>query len=89
MLGCDTYVFPTIQMGVLGIRHDQQTITRLLDTTPKDSRLAITSPYLNLTDEYIDLILQGNGKANIDIITASPKVFHIIPIVNRLSLWSR
>jgi CDP-diacylglycerol--glycerol-3-phosphate 3-phosphatidyltransferase len=68
----DTFIFPTIQMGVFSIRQDEEVCSFLLQNALPNSQLFITSPYLNLTENYKNCILRS--KANVTILTASPKV---------------
>lgn len=48
----DTYIFPTIQMGIFNIRNDENIISYLLNHLTTKSKLFISSPYLNFTKNY-------------------------------------
>eukprot|EP01133_Synstelium_polycarpum_P000453 gene453-541_t len=65
-----SWIFPTIQMGPFSIRHDEVVTSHIFENIPASSKLYITSPYFNLTSNYLELILQGRPK--LDIITCSP-----------------
>ncbi|GAM24768.1 hypothetical protein SAMD00019534_079430 [Acytostelium subglobosum LB1] len=66
-----TWIFPTIQMGLFNIRHDEQCTSYMFESVPPTSKLYITSPYFNLTKNYLRLLL--SGKPAMDIITCSPE----------------
>ncbi|EGG17064.1 phosphatidylglycerophosphate synthase 1 [Cavenderia fasciculata] len=66
-----TWIFPTIQMGPFNIRHDEVCTSYIFNTVPRESLFYITSPYFNLTKNYLQLIMQGRPK--LDIITCSPE----------------
>jgi len=66
-----TWIFPLLQMGPLGIIHDEIITSYLLRSVQPGSICYISSPYFNLTQRYAKLILNGTG--NIEIITADPK----------------
>ncbi|KAL2622531.1 hypothetical protein R1flu_002736 [Riccia fluitans] len=69
----DTLCFPTIQMGPLGIRQDEQCTTALLRGLPSGTHLQLASPYFNLTPEYEDVLLEVAERNIVDILTASPR----------------
>ncbi|KAN0035835.1 hypothetical protein ACTA71_005126 [Dictyostelium dimigraforme] len=66
-----TWIFPTIQMGPFNIRQDEVVTSHIFESVPMDSKFFITSPYFNLTENYLNLIL--TGKPKLDIITCSPQ----------------
>jgi len=66
-----TWIFPTIQMGPFNIRQDEVVTSYIFDSVPLHSKFYITSPYFNLTNNYLQLILRGKPK--LDIITCSPQ----------------
>lgn len=71
----DTWLFPTLQIGPVGIDHDSTVTSSILQNAPPESTLHITSPYFNFSESYSNLIL--NGSSNVDVIVASPQVcFH-------------
>lgn len=69
----DTMVFPSLQMGLLGVRQDQQYLSALLSLC-QDSSLEFTlsSGYLNFPTALIDQML--SSKAKFSVLTASPQV---------------
>jgi len=72
--GVDTWVFPTVQMGPLGIRQDEQTLLWLLKQLPSGADLHLSSPYFNLTPAYEEAILEAAREKSVHILTGSPKV---------------
>lgn len=68
----DTWLFPTIQFGPAHICHDEGVLTDLLIEFDINSKLSITSPYMNFTSKYTDILLH-KCLSNISIITASPQ----------------
>ncbi|XP_074648127.1 CDP-diacylglycerol--glycerol-3-phosphate 3-phosphatidyltransferase, mitochondrial-like [Tubulanus polymorphus] len=71
--GIDTWVYPLIQMGPLGIKDDEIVTRVLMSSASAESRLYLASGYFNLTSDYMNVIL-NNSKAKYDIIMASPQV---------------
>lgn len=63
----DTWIVPSLQMGQLGIRHDEDVTEHLLKTS--ETKIEMCSAYFNFPKKYQDLVLNRN---NTDIITASP-----------------
>ena len=64
---CDTWIFPSIQMGTLGINHDSELTTRLLEKAPEDSTFKFGTGYFNLTQEYLHVIMHKT-KAKFDLV---------------------
>ncbi|EDW24955.1 GL23108 [Drosophila persimilis] len=54
--GADTWVFPLLEMGQIGIHHDSVVTKRLLSSCIAGSRLKLATGYFNLTQEYMDTI---------------------------------
>ncbi|KAH8258271.1 hypothetical protein KR038_009077, partial [Drosophila bunnanda] len=52
----DTWVFPLMEMGQIGIHHDSVVTKRLLSNCVAGSRLKLATGYFNLTQEYMDTI---------------------------------
>ncbi|KAH8278715.1 hypothetical protein KR018_007593, partial [Drosophila ironensis] len=52
----DTWVFPLLEMGQIGIHHDSVVTKRLLSSCVAGSRLKLATGYFNLTQEYMDTI---------------------------------
>ena len=71
---CDTWVFPSVQMGNLRIYQDELLTTKFLDHTGNDpaSRIVFGTGYFNLTDDYMRKIID-KSKSKFSIICAHPK----------------
>ncbi|XP_062122488.1 CDP-diacylglycerol--glycerol-3-phosphate 3-phosphatidyltransferase, mitochondrial [Drosophila sulfurigaster albostrigata] len=52
----DTWIFPLLEMGQLGIHHDSVVTKQLLSNCIAGSRLKLATGYFNLTQEYMDTI---------------------------------
>ncbi|KAM8704719.1 hypothetical protein ACLKA7_009213 [Drosophila subpalustris] len=52
----DTWVFPLVEMGQIGIHHDSVVTKQLLSKCIAGSRLKLATGYFNLTQEYMDTI---------------------------------
>lgn len=63
----DTWIIPTLQMGQLGIRHDEDVTEHILKKT--NTKIEICSAYFNFPYKYQELVL---NRDNTSIITASP-----------------
>ncbi|KAJ8942806.1 hypothetical protein NQ314_009943 [Rhamnusium bicolor] len=68
----DTWIFPMVQMGQLGIEHDAQITDKILAEAPPGSKLEIATGYFNLTAQYMDTLIQ-RSQAQCDILMAHPK----------------
>ncbi|KAH7295162.1 hypothetical protein KP509_27G035600 [Ceratopteris richardii] len=69
----NTWVFPTIQIGSLGIYQDELCILWMLENLPARSCVHFASAYLNLTKEFQAALIQGSINKCFKIITASPQ----------------
>lgn len=67
----DTWIFPLIEMGQLGIHHDSVVTKKLLSASMQNSKLQLASGYFNLTDDYMNT-LTDNCLANCNILMAHP-----------------
>ncbi|XP_030376035.1 CDP-diacylglycerol--glycerol-3-phosphate 3-phosphatidyltransferase, mitochondrial [Scaptodrosophila lebanonensis] len=67
----DTWVFPLLEMGQIGIHHDSVVTKRLLASCNSGSRLKLATGYFNLTQEYMDTITH-NCLAQCSILMAHP-----------------
>lgn len=67
----DTWVFPLVEMGQIGIHHDSIVTEKLLSKAVPDSRINLTTGYFNLTQVYMDT-LATKCQANCDILMAHP-----------------
>ena len=69
----DTWIVPTVQAGPLHIRQDEEIVCHFLGKyLDNDCSMFVSSPYLNFTENYQNLILSSKSK-QVEIITASPK----------------
>lgn len=72
---CPTFALPIIQMNCLGIRDDFTYTSKLMSSCPPGSSLRLASGYFNLTNEYIDILLnQSAKKVNCNVLMASEPV---------------
>ena len=60
-------------MGPLGIHVDSTATEALIESAPLDAQICLASGYFNLTQNYMDVILD-KSKADFQILMASPKV---------------
>ncbi|KAF7989769.1 hypothetical protein HCN44_008443 [Aphidius gifuensis] len=67
----DTWVFPLIQMGQLGIRYDSDITLNLLKNAQPGSLLRLATSYFNLTSDYSNALLK-NCQASCELLTAHP-----------------
>nr|XP_019014884.1 CDP-diacylglycerol-glycerol-3-phosphate 3-phosphatidyltransferase [Kwoniella pini CBS 10737]OCF53665.1 CDP-diacylglycerol-glycerol-3-phosphate 3-phosphatidyltransferase [Kwoniella pini CBS 10737] len=73
----DTWFWPVIQSGVLGIKEEEKTLMKVwnakMHVRPQDGQVKIdlTSGYFGLYKEYKKQVL--DSPANVDVIAASPK----------------
>lgn len=68
----DTVVYPLVQMGQVGVLHDQRATERLLHSLEADSMTYLASGYFNMPASYTDIVLQSPGKWS--VLAASPQV---------------
>ena len=66
----DTYVYPSIQFGFVGMQQDERLTMKLLESFSQGSNVCFTSGYFNIIDAYSSRILKNF--ADFDIVTASP-----------------
>ncbi|KAB0793573.1 hypothetical protein PPYR_13193 [Photinus pyralis] len=69
--GYDTWVFPLVQMGQLGINQDACVTKRLLAEAPSGASLCIATGYFNLTWDYMDTLVT-KCFANCKLLMAHP-----------------
>ncbi|XP_026693645.2 CDP-diacylglycerol--glycerol-3-phosphate 3-phosphatidyltransferase, mitochondrial [Ciona intestinalis] len=67
---CDTFIYPSLQLGCVGITQDENLTKTLLKLLPENTQTYFTSGYFNITNEYSKLIL--DNKSQFDILVASP-----------------
>ena len=68
----DTWIFPLLQMAPFGIRTDEKLTRSFLATADKDTTVYLGSGYFNLTEGFIDTII-NYSKADFKILSASPE----------------
>ena len=73
----DTWVFPTVQMGSLGIFQDETCFLWLLANLPLGSCVHFASAYFNLTKEFQTALLRSSTDKVFRILTAAPQVVHL------------
>ena len=64
----DTWIFPSVQMGSMGINHDSELTTKLLESAPENSTFKFGTGYFNLTQEYLHVIMH-KSKAKFDLVS--------------------
>lgn len=69
----DTWIFPLVQMGQLGVYKDDITTRYILSSLPANSELTLATGYFNLTEDYMNSILQ-TAQPNVHILMAHPLV---------------
>ncbi|MCO5559067.1 hypothetical protein L7F22_012659 [Adiantum nelumboides] len=69
----NTWVFPTIQFGSLGVYQDELCILWLLANLPAGSCVHFASAYFNLTKEFQAALIQASMDKCFKIITAAPQ----------------
>ncbi|XP_055385153.1 CDP-diacylglycerol--glycerol-3-phosphate 3-phosphatidyltransferase, mitochondrial [Condylostylus longicornis] len=70
-LDADTWIFPLIEMGQLGIHHDSIVTKKLFSSSVPGSLFKLATGYFNLTDEYMNTI-QNDCFAQCSILMAHP-----------------
>lgn len=69
----DTWLFPLVQMGQLGIEQDVTITEKLLSDAPVGTTLNMSTGYFNLTNLYMTTIIK-KSKARCNILMAHPEV---------------
>ncbi|XP_058811810.1 CDP-diacylglycerol--glycerol-3-phosphate 3-phosphatidyltransferase, mitochondrial isoform X2 [Topomyia yanbarensis] len=67
----DTWIFPLIEMGQLGVHHDSLVTKGLLSGCLPDSKLKLATGYFNLTETYMET-LTNDCEAQCSILMAHP-----------------
>nr|CAG4641823.1 EOG090X08SX [Eurycercus lamellatus] len=67
----DTWIFPFVQMGQLGIFMDNICTAKILENVPYDAELCLATGYFNLTQEYMNSLLDV-AQPNVHILMAHP-----------------
>nr|CAG4637887.1 EOG090X08SX [Chydorus sphaericus] len=69
----DTWIFPLIQMGQLGVFMDNICTAKILEKAPPDAELYLATGYFNLTQDYMNSLLNVS-QSNVHILMAHPSV---------------
>lgn len=70
-----TFALPIIQMNCFGIRDDLTYTSKLMSSCPPGTSLRLASGYFNLTNEYMDILLNQSAKqVNCNVLMASEPV---------------
>ncbi|XP_022916685.1 CDP-diacylglycerol--glycerol-3-phosphate 3-phosphatidyltransferase, mitochondrial [Onthophagus taurus] len=69
--GYDTWVYPLVQMGQLGVKQDAFVTECLLANAPTSTKLYIATGYFNLTHRYMQTIIY-NSNAQCKLLMAHP-----------------
>eukprot|EP00698_Gefionella_okellyi_P014117 TRINITY_DN3901_c0_g1_i3.p1 TRINITY_DN3901_c0_g1~~TRINITY_DN3901_c0_g1_i3.p1 ORF type:complete len:253 (+),score=47.02 TRINITY_DN3901_c0_g1_i3:799-1557(+) len=69
----DTYLFPTIQFGPVGIAQDSMMTTSILRLLEPGWHVRLASAYFNFTAWYTDELLRTENGGDVDILCASPE----------------
>lgn len=67
----DTWIFPLIEMGQLGIHHESIVTKKLFSSSLPDSKINLSTGYFNLTENYMDTII-NDCAATCNILMAHP-----------------
>ena len=78
----DTWIFPFVQMGQLGIFKDNIYTEKIFKTVPLNAELSLATGYFNLTQSYMDSIL-NMSQPNVHILMAHPTVSNSIFLFKR------
>ncbi|GAB1598081.1 CDP-diacylglycerol--glycerol-3-phosphate 3-phosphatidyltransferase, mitochondrial-like isoform X2 [Argonauta hians] len=71
-INADTFVYPLLQMGPLGIFDDEEITKHLLRSASQEDEILMASGYFNLTDHYLKLMLE-KCPSRFKILMASPE----------------
>jgi len=69
---CDTVVFPTIEMGQLGIKQDSVVTSKILRNGAQGGIFYFATGYFNLTDSYM-MDMMDSEQSNYSILMAHPE----------------
>jgi len=67
----DTWIFPLVEMGQLGLHHDSHVTTRLFETALPGSVIHLATGYFNLTRQYTASVISHSAAAY-NILMAHP-----------------
>ena len=69
--GQRAWVYPLLQMGPWGVRHDETATVELFSALEQGSRVYLTTAYFNLTATYSEAVLRSEAAFN--LLLASPQ----------------
>lgn len=67
----DTWVFPLVEMGQLGVHHDSVVTTMIMETALPHSTVHLATGYFNLTQNYMSSIVE-HSSAKYNLLMAHP-----------------
>ena len=67
----DTLVYPSVQIGCLGLQQDERFTSAMLREFRRGHKVAFTSGYFNITEQYAEAV--AASEADFDIVIASPE----------------
>lgn len=70
--GFDTWIFPLVQMGQLGVVQDVQVTARIFGDALPGTRMNIATAYFNLTHDYVRSLI-FKSKAECNLLMAHPE----------------
>ena len=68
----DTLIYPTVQMGQLGVRQDSEVTSKVLASGEAGGTFHFGSGYFNLTEEYCHQMMHST-KADFQVLMAHPE----------------
>lgn len=69
----DTWIFPLVQMGQLGVVQDVQVTAKIFGDALPGTRMNIATAYFNLTHDYVRSLI-FKSKAECNLLMAHPEV---------------
>jgi len=69
----DTYIFPTVQMGLFNINQDCDITSEILQSGAKNSTFHFATGYFNLIERYMQDIIQTATKSSYNLLMAHPE----------------
>lgn len=81
--GADTWIFPLVEMGQIGIHHDSVVTKKLLQSPLNGSELKLATGYFNLTQDYMD-ILTSQCLAQCSLLMAHPNVSFYLSLILKI-----
>eukprot|EP01121_Diplochlamys_sp_Union-15-3_P010373 TRINITY_DN2902_c0_g1_i3.p1 TRINITY_DN2902_c0_g1~~TRINITY_DN2902_c0_g1_i3.p1 ORF type:complete len:436 (-),score=55.41 TRINITY_DN2902_c0_g1_i3:29-1336(-) len=70
-LNHDTWIAPSVQMGVANINDEHETTIALLKNCASDEKIYLTSPYFNFTENHTEAVLKAPNQS--EILVAAPQ----------------